>query len=189
MLTMTAIYKVLKIINSPKMHFKTFCLLLCVFLFNNKVVLAKDYVVEVLVFKNMNDSQAMESHNYAPPRQFESEAEIWLLEPSLLLEQAASIEDSEDYTLMHHYAWGQESLPVSLAAAYNVIETNLQGSIKVYAKQLLFANLDLEFNGYRLNEKRRIKLNEKHFFDHPKFGVLVQVSRLEEESEEVSETE
>ena len=151
--------------------------------------MAKDYMVEVLVFENMNESQAMESHNYAPPRQFESEAEIWLLEPSLLLEEAASIDDSEDYTLRYHYAWGQESLPVSLAAAYNVIETDVQGSIKVYAKQLLFANLDLELNGYRLNEKRRIKLNEKHFFDHPKFGVLLQVSRLEKEPEEEIEAQ
>jgi len=141
-------------------------------------------MVEALVFKNIDPSQAMESHNYTTPRQFESEAETWLLEPSLLLTEAAAIDDSERYQLMHHYAWGQESLPVSLAAAFNVIETDLQGSIKVYAKQLLFANLDLEFDGYRLNEKRRIKLNEKHFFDHPKFGVLIQVSRLEEKDEE-----
>jgi hypothetical protein len=35
-------------------------------------------------------------------------------------------------------------------------------------------------DGFRLAEKRRIKLDEKHFFDHPKFGVLMQVSRLEQ---------
>ena len=33
--------------------------------------------------------------------------------------------------------------------------------------------------GYRMVEKRRLKLNERHYFDHPKFGLLVQVSRLE----------
>ncbi len=31
----------------------------------------------------------------------------------------------------------------------------------------------------RLTESRRIKLNEMHYFDHPIFGVIVQVSRLD----------
>ena len=31
----------------------------------------------------------------------------------------------------------------------------------------------------RLTESRRIKLNELHYFDHPLFGVIIQVSRLE----------
>ena len=48
----------------------------------------------------------------------------------------------------------------------------------------MFANLDLDFNGYRMTEKRRLKLNEKHYFDHPKFGVLLRVSRLEDKAEE-----
>jgi hypothetical protein len=29
---------------------------------------------------------------------------------------------------------------------------------------------------YRLNERRRVKLSETHYFDHPKFGALVRVS-------------
>lgn len=178
------------IINLALNQFKAFCLFLCLFTMAVSGACAKDYVVEALVFKNIDPSQAMESHNYTTPRQFDSEAQTWLLEPSLLLTEAAALDDSERYQLMHHYAWGQESLPVSLAAAFNIIETDLQGSIKVYAKQLLFINLDLEFNGYRLNEKRRIKLNEKHFFDHPKYGVLIQVSRLEKtEAEGLEEPE
>lgn len=32
----------------------------------------------------------------------------------------------------------------------------------------------------RLEESRKIKLNELHYFDHPLFGVLLQVSRLNE---------
>ena len=54
---------------------------------------------------------------------------------------------------------------------------------KVYATDLLFADINIDVNGYRLTEKRRLKLNEKHFFDHPKFGLLVQVSRLEAQAE------
>jgi len=63
-------------------------------------------------------------------------------------------------------------------ATYTVIEQDTQGYIKIYADQLLFANIDLDFNGFRMIEKRRLKLNERHFFDHPKFGILMQVSRL-----------
>lgn len=33
----------------------------------------------------------------------------------------------------------------------------------------------------RLTETRRIKLNELHYFDHPMFGVILQVSRYEPE--------
>jgi len=68
-----------------------------------------------------------------------------------------------------------------------VIEQDINGWVKIYAEQLLFANIDVDYLGYRLNEKRRLKLNEKHFFDHPKFGLLVQVSRLEPK-EEVTES-
>ena len=53
----------------------------------------------------------------------------------------------------------------------------------MYADQLLFTNIDLDYKGFRLKENRRLKLNEKHFFDHPKFGLLMQVSRLETETE------
>jgi hypothetical protein len=37
-------------------------------------------------------------------------------------------------------------------------------------------NPETEF--VRLTETRQIKLEELHYFDHPLFGVLVQVSRL-----------
>jgi len=139
---------------------------------------AKEYMVEVLVFKNLTESRATESNHYEPPKVLDSEAQTWSLEPSMLLEEATALKKSNDYQLLHYYSWGQEALPSSKAAVYDLIETDLSGWIKVYAKTLLFANLDLELNGYRMTEKRRLKLNEKHFFDHPKFGILMQVSRL-----------
>jgi hypothetical protein len=36
----------------------------------------------------------------------------------------------------------------------------------------------------RLQETRRIRLKELHYFDHPLFGVLVQVTRIEEDKSE-----
>lgn len=43
-------------------------------------------------------------------------------------------------------------------------------------QQQLFAQQQAEF--VRLKESRKIKLNELHYFDHPLFGVLLQVSRM-----------
>ena len=60
-----------------------------------------------------------------------------------------------------------------------MVESDSHGYIKVYAEQLLFTNIDIDYKGFRLKENRRLKLNEQHFFDHPKFGLLMQVSRLE----------
>ena len=150
---------------------------------------AKDYKVEVVVFENTTPHAAYESTHYQAIEELTSDAVVWDIEPSMLLEEVTAIDASEDYQFIAHYSWGQEALPTSEAAIFDVIETNLQGWVKVYASHLLFANLDLDFNGYRMNEKRRLKLNEKHFFDHPKFGVLLQVSRLEPNPDEDLEAE
>lgn len=173
------------------------CLLYAVVLFvifSPNIALSKDYKVEMLVFENLIEHQTYESYKQRRIKKVdpdletrfeeEAKAEIWLIEPSMLLEEVSLFNESEDYLLLHHYSWGQESLDYVDAAIVDLIETSLSGSIKVYANQLLYINLDLDYKGYKLTEKRRIKLDEKHFFDHPKFGILMQVSRLEEEEEE-----
>jgi hypothetical protein len=71
------------------------------------------------------------------------------------------------------------------------------GSVKMYEQRLLFIEVDVaariptamasdpgslvnpvDFE-YRITETRRVRLNEVHYFDHPYFGVLVRVSRVE----------
>ena len=145
---------------------------------------AKDYQVEVVVFQNLAEHQAFENYRYPEIEEMTSNAEVWRVEPSLLLDAVKALDDAADYLVLHHFSWGQESLPLSEAASVQVTELDLKGWIKVYANQLLYVNLDLDYQGYRLTEKRRIKLDEKHFFDHPKYGVMVQVSRLEAEVDE-----
>lgn len=140
---------------------------------------AKEYKVEIVVFENNNASVATEDNNYTPPKKMKSGSKAWLLSPSLLVEEAQSLSKSEDYILKQHFAYGIESLPYQDSANLTIIEQDLKGYVKIYAEQLLFANIDVDYNGFRMNQKRRLKLNEKHFFDHPKFGLLVQVSRLE----------
>lgn len=156
-------------------------LLLSIFLMTTlgwQTASARDYQVEVLVFKNLVEQPSYESFDYPEMVAPESEAVTWAVKTSLLNDQATTIKRSHDYQLIKHYSWGQESLPVSEAAVFSIAESNLKGWIKVYASQLLYIHLDIDYDGYRMQEKRRLKLNERHFFDHPKFGLLVQVSRL-----------
>lgn len=170
----------IQLINTKNLAMALSLAALCL---NASAVSAKDYMVEVLLFENIAATRATENHDYQAPREMRTGAETWQLEPSMLLEQAKALKDSEKYELKYHLSWGQESLAYEDSATFNVYESNAQGFIKIYAEQLLFANIDLDYDGYRMQEKRRLKLNEKHFFDHPKFGVLVQVSRLEVEEE------
>jgi hypothetical protein len=55
----------------------------------------------------------------------------------------------------------------------------LTGGIAVQRSQylFLFVNLDYALGGhsYGLRTKRRIKFGERHYFDHPAFGLIVQV--------------
>jgi hypothetical protein len=74
----------------------------------------------------------------------------------------------------------------------------VQGNVRIRAARLLYADVDValladgtpgvEFPAddparryLRVRESRKLKLNELHYFDHPLFGVLLQVSRLQAE--------
>ena len=168
--------------SSPLTLIKTLIqltLALSYFLLVNNVI-AKDYKIEVILFERLQAGAASESHHYDAPREMKHKANHWLLEPSLLLKEAESLNQSDQFLVQRHYAWGVESLPYEQSANYTIIEAQSQGYIKVYAAHLLFTNIDLDYKGFRMHEKRRLKLDEKHYFDHPKFGILMQVSRLEE---------
>jgi len=141
--------------------------------------IAKDYKVEVLVFENLNASAASESHSYEAPKRMKTGSSAWAIPATMLNSASARIQKSGNYALKQHYSWGIKSLPYEDSANFNVVESDSHGYIKVYAEQLLFTNIDIDYKGFRLKENRRLKLNEQHFFDHPKFGLLMQVSRLE----------
>ena len=160
---------------------------LAILALTSSISFAKDYHVEVVIFENLAGSRAYEPHSYQAPETMLSNSETWQVSANLLVDEAKAIQNSRDYRLLHHYSWGQESLPYSRSAAFQIAEQDTKGWLKVYATQLLFVNIDLDFNGYRVNEKRRLKLNEKHYFDHPKFGILLQVSRLEEQEKQEPE--
>jgi len=97
-----------------------------------------------------------------------------------LANSAKKIANSPDYQLISHQSWGQKSASYGSSAAKTFTQTGLNGFIKIYAKQLLLTEITLNFQGHLLKEKRRLKLNDVHYFDNAGFGVLMRVSREED---------
>ena len=76
---------------------------------------------------------------------------------------------------------GSIGLPIDISEP----GTHLNGWIKIQRGHLIHVIADIEFSPsadgveqliYRLNEKRRVLLNEVHYLDHPLFGAIVKVS-------------
>ncbi len=116
----------------------------------------------------------------------------------------ADLSRSARYNLLKKVAWIQPAVNKNDAPVVSIGEQqNLSGQVRFYSKKLLFIELELRFNRpmtnipdttvpysshyyqtpvYLIKETRRLKLNEIHYFDHPRFGTLVKVSRWTQQS-------
>jgi len=105
---------------------------------------------------------------------------------TMLGDSYAALAKDSTYKPIMHVAWiqpvgtGGSSAPVRIQDN----DGKLNGYLQIEQGQGLQLAIDLELatnssNGsiiYRLNEKRLIKLNDVHYLDHPKFGVIAKVS-------------
>ena len=101
---------------------------------------------------------------------------------------------SPDYSVLSHVGWRQSSVPFGSAPlidlSTNTASGTLDGFARVYASQLLFVDIFVRYaqggsasninslgggGQFFIDEKRRLKLKETHYLDHPKFGVIVSV--------------
>ena len=89
-----------------------------------------------------------------------------------------------DYPLLAHAAWIALVPPNGRTTARleDVLKegTPLAGSVALQRGQYLFLGVDVDYLAepgvsYGLREKRRVKFGERHYFDHPAFGVIAQV--------------
>lgn len=105
---------------------------------------------------------------------------------------ATALENSGRHHVLAHLTWRQNveaksaSKPVQITGAAG----ELDGALRFYLSRFLFVDINLnlreagaagsepgkEIPVYRLNEHRRVKIAEVHYFDHPKFGALVRVA-------------
>lgn len=154
---------------------KRLILLVLLALMAGNTALAKgNYHVEVVIFKH-NGSAA--GQNLEPIIDIPNFSATWPHRNVYLNSFASKISASPEYQLITHTSWGQKSASYNESGAKQFTENNISGFIKVFAKQLLIVDLNLNFQGHLLKERRRLKLDEIHYFDNAGFGVLMQVSR------------
>jgi len=97
---------------------------------------------------------------------------------------AAKLRASGTYQPVAHAAWLQTATPwgrhagIDLAAL-GIRVPELSGTVYLERGTLLHLGLDLRLGTapvYQLGELRRVKFNERHYFDHPAFGAIAVVS-------------
>lgn len=119
-----------------------------------------------------------------------------------LSKAAEALEAGGDYLILTHRRWEQEAEPRSTAKWMrvgnpNLFESDLIGTMRFYQSRYLHIELELLFRDrsvamvsstagvvalpqvYRISEHRRIRNLEVNYFDHPKFGALVQVTPIQ----------
>jgi hypothetical protein len=97
---------------------------------------------------------------------------------------ASRLRASGAYRPIAHAAWLQTATPWGRHAGIDLADLGikspeLSGTVYLERGTLLHFGLDLRLGAgptYRLSELRRIKFNEKHYFDHPAFGAIAIVS-------------
>ena len=146
---------------------------------------AKNFRIEVLVF-----------HQNSPTSEVFQQAETELTWPktiqqdfrdNILLQNAYfSLIANKAYQPVWYKSWVQSVASNRVSDAMPIKQQSngdlLNGFVRVQRGHYLHLLIDLEYSPnnpiYRINEKRRIKLNEIHYFDHPKFGVIATVKPL-----------
>jgi len=173
------------------------CLALYAMIFSPQALGATtEYIVEIIVFENDGSSEGGELWRETegqPPL----ENAISLVNNNIKITElgtdqlelsstANTLRRSDHYSILTHKAWIQPGF--TREQAKNVrIQTEsglLDGTVRLEGGRYLHLYLDLVYNpsvrfagasSLRLKQKRRVRKRELHYFDHPRFGVLVMV--------------
>lgn len=119
------------------------------------------------------------------------------------LARAASRLSNEGYRIIDHAAWHQDALErgankpllVQFGQSHPGSRFEVEGTVVLSSARFLHLDIDLwksiEPNEspteidqlprllyYSMQESRRLTLGKTHYFDHPKFGLLVRIQRL-----------
>ncbi len=177
-------------VNLPRYFFAVILLI-----FSNSVA-ARNYDLELIVFERTNLSSNIQELwstgsnqgmvHQESLRDLASRSVKFAIQPgvSRLKNVEANLLQS-GYRVLQSARWTQSAEVFQRAPIISVGSSDrLRGFIKVYKTSLIFVDLSLALHDvfiepqiptYFINEKRRLKFKEVHFFDHPKFGAIVTV--------------
>ncbi len=100
----------------------------------------------------------------------------------LLNDTYRGLKKSPNYRPLVHLSWIQGVSANQLSDAVHIQSAGLKGFVRIQRGAYLHLLVDLEYapgqSIYHLNEKRRLKLNETHYLDHPKLGVIARIAPL-----------
>lgn len=154
------------------------------------------YEVEVVVFEHRNVSAGGESDpagkSGAPVAGLDNAvAPVAPATGRYHLAGAAQLEKDGHYRVLSHQRWIQPMDSKAVVKARRIrVGDELDGQVRVYLSRYLHADVQLVLKAeasdgaryFRLDEQRRVKNQETHYFDHPRLGVLLRVSALEKDS-------
>jgi hypothetical protein len=185
--------------------FSSFLTLLCLSAGPVKAEYPPIYDVEIIVFRNLAPDDGGErwatpvipqnAHRRSFPAGEFTELAYRLYQMQNI---TRALENSRDYEVLYHRAWRQLAYDKRNSVAYPVeteIEkgkgNSVQGWVKLIRERFLHLDVDLflmanqgqssGISGYRIplfeiEEKRRVRSGELHYFDHPRFGVIARVT-------------
>lgn len=152
------------------------------------------YRVEVVIFRTTDTPTGEDLRANAEGRGFNGQLERGASPPSVLRKLDASqmqlgamasrLRSSGSWRVVAHAAWIQSATawPHHAGLSLEQVGINapgLTGSVYVEHGQFLHLGFDLHLGSdpaWSLSELRKIKFNEKNYFDHPGFGVIAIVS-------------
>ena len=155
------------------------------------------YEIEVVIFENrlpgLADDEILGRDADARVKKLDSAVtpDAAVSAPYLRPAITSLLDQDGHYRVIAHQHWQQTIDAKTIAKPVRVVSTNsaeLEGTIRFYMSRHLHLDVNLLFRSiapdggnvvYRLNEQRKLKSQEMHYFDHPKLGVLVRVMPLE----------
>ncbi len=155
------------------------------------------YQVELVVFEQLNpatDEQwpVMPPNDPAAVTPQTSNSKIQPANRESLAGVAERLRNSANYRVLSYQSWQQSALNKNASPLVAIDGERMSGHIRVYKSSYLHSELDLwlqdggqrgtaddgAFQGPRypnLKESRRLRSKELHYFDHPRFGAILQL--------------
>lgn len=153
----------------------------------------KRYEIELVAFQvmmpDLEGGEIWGASELMPPAE-SIKPEEGLAPDSRLAKTAAALEEGSQYRILARKRWVQtgEDKANAKPALIEGREGELGGTVRFFVSRFLHLDVDLRFQpstasfgaapapAYVIQEARRIRTQETHYFDHPKFGVIVRVT-------------